>query len=169
MSPRREPLPAPRAARAALARAASLLGLWVVLAGADPGDVAVGTVTAAVATWVSLRVLLPQTQRLRLLTLPGLILRFLRQSVVAGADVARRALDPRLPLQPGFASYRVGFPPGPLCNAFVALTCLLPGTVAAGDHDGGLLYHCLDLDQPVAAQLRAEEAVLRQALSGSPR
>lgn len=141
----------------------------MVLIGVDPGDVAVGTLSAAAAAWVSLRVLPPQAQALRLLALPQLTLRFLRQSLVAGIDVARRALDPRLPLRPGFEAYPVGFPPGPLRNAFVALTCLLPGTVAAADDDGALLVHCLDLDQPVAAQLGAEEAALRRALSGEPR
>jgi len=35
---------------------------------------------------------------------------FLRQSIVAGIDVAQRALDPRLPLRPGFVVYQ-GAPP----------------------------------------------------------
>ena len=152
--------------RAALARAAGLLGFWVVLMGVDPADVAVGMVTAAVATWVSLRVLPPQVERLELLALPRLTLRFLRQSVVAGMDVARRALDPQLPLRPGFTTCPVGIPPGPVRSAFISLMSLLPGTVVAGDDGGRLLCHCLDLDQPVAAQLTAEEVVLRQALSG---
>jgi multicomponent Na+:H+ antiporter subunit E len=96
--------------------------------------------------------------------LAGLALRFLYQSVVAGADVARRALDPRLPLHPGFAAYPVGFPPGPARNTFATLTSLLPGTVPAGDEDGKLVYHCLDVDQPVLSQLAAEEAALARAL-----
>lgn len=165
-----EPAIAPGSApRAALARGAGFLGFWMVLIGADPSDLAVGAITAAAATWVSLRLLPPQPARLRLVALPALALRFLWQSVVAGVDVARRAFDPRLPLRPGFATYAVGFPPGPARNAFTDLTSLLPGTVPAGEQDGALLYHCLDVDQPVAAQLAEEEAVLRRALSGSPR
>ncbi len=165
-----EPAPAAGSApRAALLRGAILLVYWAVLMGPGPGDVAVGMMTAALATWVSLRLLPPQLARLRLVALPALALRFLWQSVVAGVDVARRAFDPRLPLRPGFATYPVGFPPGPARNAFADLTSLLPGTVPAGEQDGALLYHCLDVDQPVAAQLAAEEAVLRRALNGSPR
>ena len=91
-------------------------------------------------------------------------LRFLCQSVVAGADVARRALDPRMPLQPGFLAYPVSFPPGIARNAFATLTSLLPGTVPAGDENGQLVYHCLDVDQPVASQLAAEEAALTRAI-----
>ena len=155
--------------RAALARGAMLLGFWVALIGASPSDVAVGLLTAAMATWVSLRLLPPQPARLRLVVIPRLVLRFLWQSVVAGVDVARRAFDPQLPLRPGFITYRVGFPPGPARNAFTDLTSLLPGTVPAGEQDGALLYHCLDVDQPVAAQLAEEEASLRRVLNGSPR
>ena len=97
--------------------------------------------------------------------LARLALRFLCQSVVAGMDVARRALDPRLPLRPGFVTYPVRFPPGTARNAFAALTSLLPGTVPAGDEDGQLVYHCLDVDQPVVSQLAAEEAALSRALA----
>ena len=91
-------------------------------------------------------------------------MRFLYQSVVAGLDVARRALDPRLPLRPGFVTYPVGFPPGTARNAFTTLTSLLPGTVPAGEEGGAVLYHCLDVDQPVVSQLAAEEAALSRAL-----
>jgi multicomponent Na+:H+ antiporter subunit E len=37
----------------------------------------------------------------------------------------------------------------------------MPGTLPVGtDADGALVYHCLDLDQPVAAALAREEALL---------
>jgi multicomponent Na+:H+ antiporter subunit E len=87
---------------------------------------------------------------------------------VAGVDVARRALDPRLPLRPGFTTVPVGIPPGLVRSAFVAITCLLPGTVAVGEDTGRILYHCLDTDQPVATQVADEEAALRRVLGGSP-
>ena len=93
------------------------------------------------------------------------MLRFLYQSVIAGADVARRALDPRLPLRTGFVVYPVGLPEGPARNAFASLMSLLPGTVPTGtDDSGGLLIHCLDVGQPVAAQLAEEEALFVRAI-----
>jgi multicomponent Na+:H+ antiporter subunit E len=79
-------------------------------------------------------------------------------------DVARRALDPRLPLRTGFVAYPVRFPPGAARNAFATLTSLLPGTVPCGDENHALTYHCLDVDQPVVAQLTADEAALSRAL-----
>ena len=62
--------------------------------------------------------------------------RFLRQSIGAGIDVAWRALDPRLPLRPGFVVYPVSIPPGTARNVFTTLTSLLPGTVPAGEESG---------------------------------
>jgi multicomponent Na+:H+ antiporter subunit E len=147
-----------------LLRAVAFLALWLVLAGADPVDLVAGAVAVVAATWASLRLLPPGSARVSPAALARLALRFACQSVIAGADVARRAFDPRLPLRPGFVRYPVRFPPGPARNAFTALTSLLPGTVPAGEERGQLLYHCLDLDQPVASQLAAEEAALSRAL-----
>ena len=89
--------------------------------------------------------------------------------MVAGWDVAVRALSPRLPVRPGFVVYPVGFPPGVTRNVFTTLTSLLPGTVPAGEEGDGLLYHCLDVGQPVVAQLAAEEAELARVIGDAPR
>jgi multicomponent Na+:H+ antiporter subunit E len=151
-------------APAAIARGAGFFGLWVVLIGLDPVDLAVGVGTAAAATWTSLRLLPPGSHRLRLAALPRLALRFVWQSVIAGVDVARRAFAPRLPLRPGFVVYPTRYPRGPARNAFASLTSLLPGTVPARDDEQGLLYHCLDVGQPVTEQLAAEEDAVSRAL-----
>lgn len=153
---------------AAWTRGAGLLGLWIVLIGVGPADLVAGALTVAGATWVSLRALAPQAHSLRPLALPALAWRFVRGSVAGGVDVARRALDPRLPLRPGFTDYAVGFPPGLLSDAFATLTSLLPGTVVVGRDEGRLIYHCLDTELSVEDQLAGEEAALRRALRGSP-
>jgi multicomponent Na+:H+ antiporter subunit E len=152
----------------AIARGAGFLGLWIVLIGLDPVDLVVGVFTAAGATWASLRLLPAGSHRPRLAALPRLMLRFLWQSVVAGVDVARRAFDPRLPLKPGFVLYRTRYPRGPARNAFASLTSLLPGTVPCRDDGEGLNYHCLDVGQPVAEQLAAEEEAVARALPRTP-
>jgi multicomponent Na+:H+ antiporter subunit E len=148
----------------AASRAAWFLCLWLVLAGADPADIPAAAVAVAAATWTSLRLLEPGTSRRSLRAISQLALLFLYQSIVAGVDVARRALDPRLPLRPGFVSYPTGLPRGMRRNVFTTLTSLLPGTVPAGEDDGHLIYHCLDVGQPVAAELAAEEEALVRAL-----
>ena len=151
--------------RAAMARGAGFFGFWLLLIGPDPADLVAGLFAAAAATWTSLRLLPPSGGRLRYAALGRLALRFMQQSIIGGLDVARRALDPRLPLQPGFVIYPVRLPPGPACNTFSALTSVLPGTLPVGvDDHGALLYHCLDVEQPVAMQLAIDEGLLTCAL-----
>ena len=154
--------------RAAVARAIGFFALWIILTG-SPADLGTGAVAALTATCVSLRLLPPGTNHVRPIALARLVARFLYQSVVAGADVARRALDPRLPLTLGFVAYPVGLPAGPARNAFTALISLLPGTVPVGtDPRNQLLVHCLDVEQPVTAQLAAEETVFARVIVEAP-
>jgi multicomponent Na+:H+ antiporter subunit E len=148
----------------AVSRAVWFLCLWFVLAGADPQDLPAAAAAIAAATWTSLRLLEPSTARRSFRAIGQLVLLFLYHSVVAGADVARRALDPRLPLRPGFVTYPTRLSSGIRRNVFTTLTSLLPGTVPTGEENGQLVYHCLDVEQPVVAELAAEEAALVRAL-----
>jgi multicomponent Na+:H+ antiporter subunit E len=150
---------------AAVRRLAAFLALWLILTRAQLVDLPAGIVTALAATWASLRLLPPSGARLAPAALARLVLRFLGQSIVAGADVAWRALDPRLPLRPGFVVYPARLPPGPALNAFCTMASLAPGTLPAGTNDSGaIVVHCLDVGQPVAAQLTADETLFTQAL-----
>jgi multicomponent Na+:H+ antiporter subunit E len=150
--------------RAWMMRATGFLIFWVVMAGLEPADLAVGVIAALIATAVSLQLLPARDTRMAPLAMARLIARFLRQSLVAGFDVAWRALDPRLPLRPGFILYRSRLPAGPMRDAFCTMTSLLPGTLPAGAApDGALLVHCLDVDAPVAEQLAREEQRFTQA------
>jgi multicomponent Na+:H+ antiporter subunit E len=146
--------------RPAVLRTAGFMVLWIMLTGGDPTDLLAGAVAALAASWASLRLLPPGTSRVRPAALARLALHFLRQSIIAGVDVARRALDPRLPLRPGFVVCPMGLPRGPAHNMFTTLISLLPGTVPTGSEEkGGLPIHCLDIQQPVAAVLAEEEAL----------
>ena len=146
--------------RTVVSRAAGFFVLWTMFTGGSPTDLLAGAVAASMATWASLCLLPPTAGQVRPAPILRLALRFLRQSVVAGVDVAWRALDPRLPLNPCLIIYPVGLPHGPARNMFTSLMSLLPGTVPIGAAGNGkLLIHCLDAGQPVAAQLTAEEAL----------
>jgi multicomponent Na+:H+ antiporter subunit E len=152
--------------RAAVTRAVCFFVLWMMLTGGNPADLGAGAVAALAATLASLSLLPPDTRHVRPAALVWLALRFLRQSVVAGIDVARRALDPRLPLHPGFVVYPVGLPRGAARHMFTTLMSLLPGTVPTGsDERGELLIHCLDTGQAVAAQLTMEEEAFAQVIA----
>jgi multicomponent Na+:H+ antiporter subunit E len=152
----------------AVLRWVGYLALWIALIGLDPLDLVVGGFAAVVATWASLRLLPVGVHPVRPAALPRLALRFLGQSVSAGIDVARRAFSPSMPLQPGFLLYPTKFRRGPARNAYASITSLLPGTLAVRDDEQGLLYHCLDLTQPVAAELAVEETEVARALPGAP-
>ena len=151
--------------RVAAARAACFLAFWIVVAGTEAADLIVGVLAAVLVTWASLRLLPPGPKRLDLVALARFVPRFLYQSVAAGIDVAWRALDPRLPLQPGFVIYRPLLPPGTAQSAFCTIMSMLPGTLPSGtDESGGLIVHCLDKTQPVAEQLAVEETLLMRVL-----
>jgi multicomponent Na+:H+ antiporter subunit E len=148
-----------------IVRLGGFLVFWVVIAGTEPVDLLFGAPAALIVTWASLQLLPPGTRRLRVVALARLVPRFLYQSIGAGVDVAWRALDPRLPLQPGFVTDRPRLPPGAALSAFCTVTSLLPGTLPSGtDESGRLMIHCLDKDQPIADQLATEEALLMEAL-----
>jgi multicomponent Na+:H+ antiporter subunit E len=143
----------------------------MMMAGGQPSNIAPGIGAAVLATWVSL-VLLPPDPALahiRPLAVLGLAVRFIGTSVVAGLDIARRAFSPSLPLKLGYHHYPVGLPPGTSRNLFMSVTSLMPGTLPAGtDESGRLIYHCLDVDQPVLQELGQEEAQLVAALGAVP-
>ncbi|WP_244549095.1 Na+/H+ antiporter subunit E [Bradyrhizobium canariense] len=156
--------------RSAIFRAAGFFGFWLVLTDTDSADLAAGLVSAAAATWASLRLMPAEQWNLRPVKLAGFILHFLRQSIAAGTDVALRALDPRLPLRPGFVVYQTHLPPGTKRNAFCAIMSLLPGTLPCGSAEGdGLAIHCLDVTQPVVEQLAAEETLCMQTIGEAQR
>jgi multicomponent Na+:H+ antiporter subunit E len=140
----------------------------MAVSGAAAGDLLPGIVAALAATWTSLQLLPPGTARLQPRALTEFALRFLLQSILAGIDVARRALDPRLPLRPGFVRYPTGLPIGARRNTFTTVTSLLPGTLPVGaDARGAVVIHCLDTGQSVAAQLAAEEAMLVRVIGAA--
>jgi multicomponent Na+:H+ antiporter subunit E len=146
-------------APAVLLRAAGFLALWLVLAGVALADLPAAAVAVVAATWVSLRLAPPAGPRISLPDLAMLILRFPGQSLMAGIDVARRVFDPRLPLNVDTIAYAPRLPEGPLRDAFTAYASLMPGTVPVSAGTGGeMLIHCLDVSQPVAAQMVQEEA-----------
>jgi multicomponent Na+:H+ antiporter subunit E len=155
--------------RGSLVRGAVFLGLWVILAGFQPADFMVGMVAAGVATSASLHLLPLGLWRFRPFALAAFGVRFLRESVAAGIDVAWRALSPWPSLRPGFITYRPRLSQGSTLNAFCTVMSLVPGTLPAGQSkDGGLMIHCLDVDQPVAARAAVEEELLMRALGAWP-
>ena len=153
--------------RVAAVRAAFFLGFWLMISGWAPADLPVGIAAVAGATWVSLRFLPPIGPRYRLASIAALAVNFFRQSLVSGVDVASRALTPNLRLEPGLVACPLRLPAGGKRSAFCAFSSLMPGTLPTGtDEQGALLVHCLDMSQPVAANLAREERLFIKAFGG---
>ncbi|MBB3929474.1 multicomponent Na+:H+ antiporter subunit E [Kaistia hirudinis] len=155
----------PASRRFPFVRAAVLFLVWLVLTDARLADVPVGLLAAFLGALAS-RSLAPET-----LTTPraGALLsyavRFLRQSVLAGFDIAHRAFSPSLPLKPGMAQFTPTLPPGPARTLFADLASMAPGTLPTGETaDGAMELHCLDTDIDAAAQLADDETRLMAAL-----
>lgn len=148
-------------------RSLLLFGFWLLLFQPESWSIAVigvdwavGGVTSIGAALLSLRLLPTSSQAPRPWPLLRFGLRFLTQSLIAGVDVARRALDPRLPLDPGLLCQPTGLPRGTARALFGAAASQVPGTLAvAVDDDDGLLFHCLDRGRDVAAGLATDEAL----------
>ena len=83
---------------------------------------------------------------------------FLWHSLRGGVDVARRALDPRLPISPGLFDHRWRLPPG-LPRVLMANTVsLLPGTLSVELTDRFLRVHVLDRTGAFRSELTVVEA-----------
>ncbi|GGG40290.1 hypothetical protein GCM10010964_29850 [Caldovatus sediminis] len=148
-------------------RSVGFLGLWLILTDGAGGALLPGLLASVAAGWLSLRLLPPAPDapgRVRPGALLRLALRFLHQSVLAGVDVARRALSPRLPLAPDLVTLRFRLPRGPARQVFTAGISLLPGSLAVAANGDRLTVHCLDRDQAAGAQLDAEQTRLARAL-----
>jgi len=155
---------------ATLGRGVTYLVVWMVIAGGNADDLAPGLGAAVLATWASLRLMPPDPAggSVRWLAALRLLARFSRISVLAGLDVARRALSPRMRLAPGFVRYPPQLPPSDARSLFQAMTSQMPGTIPSGtEPSGAIAYHCLDASQPVAEQLAEEESRLLEALGGA--
>jgi len=150
--------------KAAAARFAFFLGVWLMIANWKKEDLPVGFAASALALWISLSLLPPAGVRPRIVPLARLTLRFLSCSIIAGADVARRALLPRLDLRPGFVSVPFTLPPGVVRDAFLVYSSLQPGTLPTSAEGEMLQVHGLDISQPIAVSIEADEALFQKVI-----
>lgn len=70
----------------------------------------------------------------------------------------------RLDLRPGFVAVALGLPPGVARNAFLAYSSLQPGTLPTSAEGEVLQVHGLDIMQPIAASIEADEALFKKAI-----
>ena len=92
------------------------------------------------------------------------VLFFLRFSLLGGIDVARRAIQPKIPIDPDFVEYRMQLPVGLLQVLMANTVSLLPGTLIAGLEESVMKVHVLDRSKDVSTELEMiEERIARIA------
>jgi multicomponent Na+:H+ antiporter subunit E len=138
--------------------------LWLVVSQADAASWVVGLPGILLALYVYHRCSDADSGplRIRLRAVPGFALWFLWQSLRGGIDVAWRALQPRVRLNPGFVRYRLSVPPGRARVFLVNCLSLLPGTLSADMEGDDLLVHALDAQAGIADDTRAIEAQVKR-------
>lgn len=142
--------------------------LWIVLAGAGTPELWVGIPAAVLSGWLSAKLLPSHGLRWRPVGLLWLGARFVRDSMVAGWEIALVVLRPAIKIKPGFVSHRTLIPGEAMCAFYKSYNSLTPGTLAVEpEPDGSLKFHCLDVHNPVAESLTANETALLRAIKTS--
>lgn len=145
--------------------------LWGLIAKGSAASWLVGLPCIMLASVAFDRLRDQPKSRLRPWVLPGFAAWFLWNSLRGGLDVAWRALQPRMPLQPGFLRYKLALPPGPGRVFLVNCVSLLPGTLSADIDGDELVLHALDVGANVIAETREAERrveILYGTSEGSP-
>jgi multicomponent Na+:H+ antiporter subunit E len=125
-------------------RGSLLALLWLGLTGGDLRYPLLAIVVIAGATAASVALVPRGSHGWRLIGAVRFVPLFVRQSVLGGIDVARRALAPARPIAPDFVEYRLRLPAGAPQTLFTAVVSLLPGTLSTELGDGMLIVHVLD-------------------------
>ena len=138
-------------------RVAFFAALWWLLNGGDARSWVVGGPVVLAAAALSARLRPERSWHWRLAGVLPMAWFFLRESVRGGFDVARRALRPSLPLNPGTLQFHTRLPAGSPRLCFAGLVSLLPGTLVMGFEGNLLQVHALDCGPAAETELRALE------------
>lgn len=155
-------------------RAGALAIVWWILTGGDASSWVVGAPAVLASAAASIALRRPEPWRISPSGAARFLPYFAWHTLAGSVDVARRALDPGLPISPSFERYLIRLPgSGPSRVLFVNVVSLLPGTLSA-DLDGDeLTVHGLTDGAETLDRVRALEdriaAVFGHELNGGDR
>jgi multicomponent Na+:H+ antiporter subunit E len=127
-----------------VARLGLLSALWWALNLGELDSWIVGLPVVALAAWVATQLTTALHWRVQLRGLLQFLPFFLLTSLRGGADVAWRALHPRLPIEPVLLHYPLRLRNGTARTFLVNVVNLLPGTLSADLKASGLVLHVLN-------------------------
>jgi multicomponent Na+:H+ antiporter subunit E len=137
-------------------RSGLLAALWWVIAEGQAWWFGAPLVAAAAAASVTLQG--ARVWRPRPLAALALAAWFIRRSLVAGIDIALRAVSPRPRIAPGFVTLSTRLATPAARVLLVDALSLVPGTLSTELSGSELCVHVIDRDMPIEIDLRALEA-----------
>lgn len=143
--------------RSALLRVPLFALLWWGLVEGEVRQAHWAAVAVGAGVAASFVLVPPERSRGRWRGLARFVPYFLWQSVQAGADVAWRALHPRLPIDPGFIEYPLELSGEDERVFFTDALSLLPGTLGVELRRDSVRIHVLNRAVPVQDRLRELE------------
>lgn len=140
-----------------LNRSVILALLWVVLTGGAVDSLPYGVATVVAATVLSMRLYPTDQPGIVAWRVAGFLPRFLAQGLLGGLDVARRAVDPRLPVAPGWVRVTLSNRHEAANVLLGGVISILPGTLSAGPGDGTMEIHVLHMQGFTPNEMQSEE------------
>ena len=153
-----------RLVAALAARTLAAAAVWWILVEGRQDAWHFGAPLALAAALASLALHPPGDRRVRAGALLGAAAWFLRRSLAAGLDIALRALRRRVPLDPGFVTYRTRLPDSASRVLLAGALSLLPGTLCAEVEGESLLLHVLDRGADFERDVREMEGRIAASL-----
>lgn len=142
--------------------------IWWALAEGRADSWGVGGISVTLALAASLALSPPGRMRLSPRELLVFIGFFVSQSARGGAQVALRAVRPRMDLMPALLDLPVSLPEGIGRVLLVNTLNLLPGSLSVRIEGDRLRLHVLDARLPIAEEVRDIEARIARLLGDAP-
>lgn len=146
-----------KAVKSVFARLVVFAATWLVLTAGSLDEWPLALIVIVAATIASMRLWPERTWRLSLFGVMRFVPFFLAQSLLGGWDVARRALRPSMPLNPGFVDHVFQTDSEASRVLFVWIVSLVPGTASTRMLGGELTVHVLDHLEAPEEKLRMLE------------
>lgn len=129
---------------------------WLLVEGENPAWV-LGIPSVAAATLISLAFVPPGGWQIRPLGALRFGLYFILKSLLSSIDVARRVLQPHIPIKPRIVRYPLRLKEIKAQVIVANAASLMPGTLSVNLADNVLTIHVLDADAPIREELGALE------------
>ena len=143
--------------RAILLRILIFALLWLALTGGAASAWIDGAVAAVAAGALSVGLYPVDRQGVQIWRAALFAPTLLARGFLGGLDVARRAIDPRMPVKPGWIRFRLGNLNDEANALLGGVISILPGTLSAGPQDRQMDVHVLNSSGFDLAELATEE------------